>query len=104
MAARSKTEQAQHQKLRRRYGLTLPQYRAMLKRQRGVCRICRCSERELHKHTDRVRALAVDHDHKTGKVRGLLCGQCNRALGTLHSVTLIKRALRYLEQSKRSKR
>lgn len=102
--ALSKAERARHRQLKRRYGLTLAGYNALLRKQRGVCAICRTPERELHKHTTRVRALPVDHDHRTGKVRGLLCSKCNRAIGSLSTITLLKRAVLYLQRSKRRKR
>lgn len=56
-----------------RYGLTHEQFASMLEKQGGVCVICR--------GTDKTRSLAVDHCHVTGRVRGLLCGTCNTALG-----------------------
>jgi hypothetical protein len=65
-------------------GITLEQYDEMLKAQGGVCAICKKSER-TKTNKGEVRALAVDHDHETGHVRGLLCGRCNRALGTVES-------------------
>lgn len=61
----------------RRYGITLADYVAMLRAQGGGCAICG------QKPTRRN--LAVDHDHATGKVRGLLCAPCNTGLGTLES-------------------
>lgn len=59
--------------LKRKYGITLEVYQILFEQQNGVCAICKRSEER--------RTLAVDHNHKTGKVRGLLCGSCNRALG-----------------------
>jgi hypothetical protein len=59
--------------LRRQFGITGAQYVEQLRRQSGGCAIC-----GRHPKTNR---LAVDHDHKTGKVRGLLCSPCNRHLG-----------------------
>lgn len=60
------------------YGLEPDLYRDILKRQQGVCAVCRQPER-----TVRNRLMAVDHDHVTGQIRGLLCSQCNRAIGML---------------------
>jgi hypothetical protein len=60
--------------LKRLYGLTIEQYDAMLVLQDGRCAIC--NRRPLMAQPD----LAVDHDHVTGKVRGLLCGRCNHDL------------------------
>jgi len=62
-------------KLRRAFGITEIEYNEILKRQNGHCATCpRTPE-------DEGRRLAVDHDHKTGKVRGLLCYPCNISLG-----------------------
>jgi hypothetical protein len=60
-------------KLLRRFGLTPTDYDEILVHQRGVCAIC--------KHAPVGKHLAVDHDHATKKVRGLLCAACNRGLG-----------------------
>lgn len=62
----------------RRYGITMQEYRAVWLRQKGVCAICRKPER-----TERNRLLTIDHDHVSGQIRGLLCSQCNRAIGLL---------------------
>ena len=67
---------------KRTYGITLEDYNKMLKEQNNRCKIC--GQEETAKSRSRVRPikkLAVDHDHKTGKVRGLLCHQCNVILG-----------------------
>lgn len=59
----------------RQYGLTCDQYDAMFAEQDGLCAICGQPERALER--GRIRKLAVDHDHETGRVRGLLCYSCN---------------------------
>jgi hypothetical protein len=64
---------------RRNYGIDLQDYNAILERQNGTCAIC-------HKESDSTgknSKLHVDHDHVTGKVRGLLCYRCNIAMGFL---------------------
>jgi hypothetical protein len=58
------------------YGISLRSYEDMLRRQDGVCAICARPPRGK-------RPLDVDHDHVNGRVRGLLCGNCNRAIGLL---------------------
>lgn len=80
--------------LRFSYGITPEDYDQMFKSQRGKCAICRSSD------TGQVgkRFLCVDHDHKTGKVRGLLCHRCNRGLGLLNdSLKNVETAVRYLK-------
>lgn len=84
--------------LRQNRGMTLRQYQEMWERQGGKCAICR--DEIVHKAAfEKGRGIAcVDHDHETGKVRGLLCHHCNRALGTFgDNVEGLKRALAYLE-------
>lgn len=82
--------------LRTNFGITLEQYNEMFERQGGVCAICKKPETWLYR--DKVRALAVDHDHETGRVRGLLCGNCNRAIGQmLDDPERLRRAADYLE-------
>lgn len=75
------SEQAKGHYLKNHFGISLDDYLGMHARQGGVCAICFRPETRLHK--GRARALAVDHDHKTKKVRSLLCGACNIALGLL---------------------
>ena len=75
-----------------KYGITFGAYTLMLIKQHYKCKICKTLEGKKH--------LAVDHDHKTGKVRGLLCGPCNRALGSFKDdVDILKKAIIYLEES-----
>jgi hypothetical protein len=65
-------------------GMTLSQYNALLEAQGGVCAVCERPETDTdNTGTGKVRNLNVDHDHKTGAVRGLLCSACNRAAGLL---------------------
>ncbi len=66
--------------LRSEYGITLERYEQMEVAQNGVCAIC---SRKQPDRTNRPKRLSVDHDHKTGQVRALLCDCCNRALGLL---------------------
>lgn len=69
-----------HNQLMRKYKITLDQYNEMLVLQNHVCAICRGPEVKVNKFGNLI-ALAVDHCHKTGKIRGLLCSNCNKGLG-----------------------
>lgn len=82
--------------LKRTYGITLEQYEQMLTDQGGNCAIC--LKPETGKTQYGVKSLAVDHCHKTGKIRGLLCEKCNRAIGQLHDdVDVLRRAIDYIQ-------
>lgn len=77
--------------LKREFGISKADYELILARQAGVCAICEKPESE-------GRSLAVDHDHATGVIRGLLCRKCNTAIGQLgDSADALRRALAYLE-------
>lgn len=76
-----------------KYGISVEDYEMLYDRQQGMCAIC-FSPRDT---------LFIDHDHKTGQVRGLLCGNCNTALGMLRdSVGILKLAISYLEDASAS--
>lgn len=80
------------------YGLTPAGFEALEKAQSGLCAICRQPET-----AKRRRRLSVDHDHKTGAVRGLLCGNCNKGIGCLKdSPELLARAMEYLMTAQKS--
>jgi hypothetical protein len=69
--------------------MSVETYEALLDVQRGVCALCM---RPPVKNR-----LAVDHDHETGRIRGLLCAPCNKALGILgDSTAALLRAVEYL--------
>ena len=65
------------------YGISHEEYDRLLDVQNGVCAICKQEETKFNKRTNRLYPLAVDHNHVTGKVRGLLCFRCNVAYGNL---------------------
>lgn len=82
--------------LKHSYGISLDKYKEMLEKQNSVCAICNKSERGLSK-SNRVKRLSIDHDHKTGKVRGLLCHKCNMALGWVDDdIDLLYNLIKYL--------
>lgn len=79
---------ARNYHLRRRYGIAVEHYDAMFEEQQGLCAICRDAP-----------AAHVDHDHATGRVRGLLCFNCNGALGQFRDrADLMMLAVHYLER------
>ena len=83
----------------RMFGLTRSQYLMMFEEQNGVCAICKRAETLTvgNKVGNSIRDLAVDHNHKTGKVRGLLCGRCNAGLGQFReNVKYLKGAIAYV--------
>lgn len=81
--------------LKRTYGISLLQYELMLKAQNNSCKICLISKDSLK------RDLAVDHCHKTGKIRGLLCNNCNVGIGNFKdSKELLINAIQYLSDLK----
>ena len=100
----SKNHEQRMRNVRRSYfpkkcGITLEEYEEKLKKQKGLCLIC--EKPEKRKRNGRVMSLHVDHCHKTGKVRGLLCSNCNSALGKFgDSIKRLRKAIAYLEYSR----
>lgn len=79
--------------LRRLYGMTLKEFSNKLSLQGGVCAICRSDT------PGPWGRFAVDHDHATGKIRGLLCNNCNRAMGLLkENITSLRLMIEYLNK------
>lgn len=90
-------EAGRHYGLKRNYGLSLDQYREMLQAQDGKCAICGNGETAIVH--GKVKTLAVDHDHATGAVRGLLCYGCNSVLGQARDDReLLLNAIKYLDR------
>ncbi len=81
-------------KLKFYYGISLEKYKEMELSQEGVCKICK-------RKCPSGRDLSVDHDHKTGKVRGLLCMLCNKGLGSFQdNKDNLLVAIQYLNDNK----
>lgn len=79
------------------YEITVEQYKQMLVAQNGLCAICNKKETVVDAKTNKVRNLAVDHDHATGETRGLLCCYCNTTLAGIESkIADISGFLKYL--------
>lgn len=71
----------------RAYGISPERYREMLEEQSNRCAIC---------EQENKRAMAIDHDHKTGRVRALLCDSCNLSLGHIEREGFLDKALKYI--------
>ena len=82
--------------LNRMYGLSTDDYQSLLNKQRNGCAICKRSP------DDNRRPLDVDHSHTTGKIRGLLCMRCNRAMGMFQdNPKILIKAAQYLRKNKK---
>jgi len=77
-------------RIARKFGITYQDYMDMLEKQNNKCAIC---ETDMS-----IKKLVIDHDHKTGKIRGLLCNPCNTAIGSLgDSLKNINNAAKFLK-------
>lgn len=85
--------------LKHKYGIDIEEYLVILDNQKG-CAICGIKENNSSYGINKSLNFSVDHDHSTGKIRGLLCNNCNRALGLLQDSTeLLEKAIKYLERN-----
>jgi hypothetical protein len=86
-------ESKEKSRLKKIYNLTLTQYNELKRKQNNCCTICGKKSK---------RRLSVDHNHKTGKIRGLLCHKCNAALGFFdEDINVLKNAIKYLRKHNR---
>lgn len=84
--------------LQKAFGITADVYDAILDYQKGVCALCGKKETVINNGSKKVQALAVDHCHETGKIRGLLCNKCNTGLENFNDSTeLLQTAIKYLD-------
>lgn len=97
-AYRKNPQSAQNTRLKRDFDITLKIYNEMLCRQEGVCAICRQPERVVFK--GKIKALAVDHNHATGEIRGLLCMRCNVEVGIIENKERFSMIHKYLDSFK----
>jgi len=81
----------------RRFGITPEGYSDLFKSQNGTCAICK--QPETATRLGKVKALAVDHCHRSGVVRGLLCADCNTGIGKLkENKNILLSAIQYLDK------
>ena len=96
-----KNNQDQHKgyELKKRFGINLQQFMEMHDKQDGKCAICGNPETDVVSKTGQVRDLAVDHNHKTGQIRALLCRGCNQGLGNFQEdLSRLEAAVSYLKR------
>jgi hypothetical protein len=80
--------------LKNKFNITLDQYNEIFNKQNGCCMICEKPQSEFPK------ALCVDHNHQTGKIRGLLCDKCNKGIGFLNDdINILLNAIQYLKDN-----
>ena len=90
------TPEEQRAKTLKGYGLTPETYMEMFEAQNFTCAIC---GGDTHKGSKRAPNFTVDHNHSTGKTRGILCHACNRGIGLFQdSPQIIQNAIDYLEK------
>ncbi|OHB69014.1 MAG: hypothetical protein A2W17_09665 [Planctomycetes bacterium RBG_16_41_13] len=86
-------------RLKKQYSLTIEAYDRMYREQQGTCSVCG----DIKKHpatagAKRNEVLHIDHCHKSGKVRALICAHCNKALGLFkENVKSLQNAIDYIE-------
>jgi len=86
--------------LRHNFGITLDDYNKILEKQDHKCAICHISLEEFTSQHKKFNYFVVDHNHTTGKIRGLLCSNCNTALGMLNdNINNLYMAINYLQFS-----
>lgn len=86
------SQQIKEYHLLKKYGITMEEYNRMFDEQDGRCLIC-------HKHQIELsRCLCVDHNHLTGKIRGLLCTSCNYLVGVVEANVTISDIYEYLKK------
>jgi hypothetical protein len=96
---RETVEQMRIWKLWQKYRLPEKDYKRMLADQNGVCAICGEPETRMNNKGTGIRNLCVDHDHRTGEVRGLLCMTCNLFIGAIGERAQIARNVaKYLDR------
>ena len=90
---------AREKSMLNKYGIDLQQYKMMHELQNGVCKICKNPETSLQPNGKDIKDLCIDHCHKTNKVRGLLCHNCNAGIGHFNdNIIKLQSAINYLSK------
>lgn len=94
-------ENSRYKDVLNKHKISSNQYKEIFEEQNGLCAICNLEETKKSRTAGNVCRLALDHNHSTGKIRGLLCHHCNAAIGHLkEDIELLQSAIRYLESHK----
>jgi ribosomal protein L34E len=95
MKSKDRSEYNRKFSLNKSYGITIEEYNKMFTNQNGCCAICKVHITEINQK--RKKHLSIDHNHRNGKIRGLLCDKCNRGIGLLQDdVQILLNAFNYL--------
>lgn len=97
-----KTDKGKHsmrqRNLKVKYNVSLEDYQILLENQKNNCAICNEKESAMNHYSKTVKRLAVDHCHTTGKIRGLLCTNCNTLIGkSKDDIDILRNVIKYLE-------
>ncbi len=96
----SKFEKLKHKHLKRKFKISFNQYKHMMEEQNNLCAICNEPEKSICYQSKKTFFLSVDHCHKTGKIRKLLCNKCNVGLGSFKDdANILLSAIEYLKAS-----
>jgi len=88
------------QQIKLKYKLSPEEYIQMIDSQYNLCAICGKPEIAVDKRNGKIKALAIDHHHESGRVRGLLCSKCNTGLGMFKDdIELFKAAIKYISNN-----
>lgn len=98
---KNNTERYFFNQIKAKYGLSKKEYESLAEAQNNKCAICFEEESALNVwDREKTRKLAVDHDHSTGIVRGLLCYRCNTTLGKVNdNIEILENMIKYLEET-----
>jgi len=92
-------DKCRNSRMKRVFGISLEEYNDLFQKQNGICAICMQNETKFDSRIGKTVMLAVDHNHETGEVRGLLCSNCNLGLGKFKdNIAALKNAIKYLEK------
>jgi len=92
-------ESARNRSIKHAYGITPDDYNKLLMAQDNKCAVCGTDIQTYN--MGHIKHFAVDHDHTTGKIRGLLCHNCNRSIGLLkEDPEVLRKAANYIERNR----